>query len=277
MPNLHLTGPEGNRTVDLWQAQEDRDERDANLDISAFAGSNSDETFLAGLTQQHEAQVTGTATGFRLARQPDYSDDPVLALAEWVQEMMAFVNGKQGTGLTLEHDERGLTRSIIAKSFGWTRESGAKYEVSWDFAFRIGEGVMVSEEPTPREAYKQSTWALDGIDLQHPIDYREEKREQLTTAPMVFADTPEENVVKEDSAPVRTIRINGRHTGTRSERNQFDDQIRSLIGQDTIVTYESAFPGHDLDVMVNSYESTREAGLTRLGEYSLELIQGVTG
>lgn len=277
MPNLHLTSASGSKSVDLWQVQEDKEERDGNVDVAGIPTFDSEETYLSGFTQQHKGEVTGKATGFRLSNQSGYSNDPVTALAEWVQEVMALVNGKQGTGFTLTHDERGDTYNVVLKNFAWTRSSGAKFEVEWDMSFRIGEGIMVQEDTTPGTANPSSTWSLDGNDLHHPLQYREQKKERFETAPMAFADSAEENLQESTSGPIRSISINARYTGPKSERNTFDQTMRGLIGQDTIVTYSSGFPGHDLDVMVNRYESTREAGITKVGEYSLELIEGVSG
>lgn len=273
MPNLHLT-TSGGQTVDLWQIQEDRDERDGMVDVAAMPTFDSEETYLSGMTEVHNTSISGIATGNRLSNQSQYSSDSVTALAEWVQEVMALVDGKQGTGYSLTHDERGLDVNVILESFAWTRSGGERFQIEWDLEYQIGEGIMVNEEPTPNEANPSTSWSLDGRDLQSPIQYREEKRQRLETDEMLFAESAEENVISDQSSPIRTVTINGRHKGTRSERQAFDQHFRNLIGQDNIVTYQSAFPGHSLDVMVNKYESVLEAGRTRVGEYTLELIEG---
>jgi len=272
MPNLHLTAH--GTTHDFWQVQEDRDSRQGNVDISNIPTFDSDEAYLTGMTEVHNTAISGRATGNRLSNQSGYSNDPVTALAEWVQEMMALLNGKQGTGYSLTHDERDRTANVILEGFGWTRTPGEKFELEWDLDYRIGEGIMVDEESTPGTASPSSSWSLDGRDLQHPVQYREEKRSRLGTDAMLFADTAEENVVTDESSPTRTITISGRQTGTIAERKAFDEHFRGLIGQDQIVTYQSAFPGHSLDVMVNNYESVLEAGATGQGQYNLELIEG---
>jgi hypothetical protein len=91
---------------------------------------------------------------------------------------------------------------------------------------------------------------------------------------MAYASSPSENLIKDTAGATRRITIVGRATGTKTERNSFDQAIRDHIGQDTTVSYQTAFPGHSLDVMVANYESSRQAGRTRLGEYSLDLIEG---
>lgn len=273
MPNLHLESSSGT-TVDLWQVQEDQDSRDGNVDVADIPSFDADESYVSGLTQQHEGTLSGLATGNRLSRQSGYSDDPVTALAEWVQRVMALHNGQQGTGLTLTHDVRNQSVNVVLSTFGWTRTAGDSLELEWNMEFRIGEGVMVDGETAANTAAPSSTWSLDGRDLQHPMQYREEKSQRVEVAEMAYADSPEENLVKDRSGVTRSITITGRHTGSRSERKAFDDHLRSLIGQDQIVTYQSAFPGHALDVMVNRYDSLLEAGITRQGRYQLELIEG---
>lgn len=274
MPNLHIEASDGS-TVDLYQIQEDRDERDGMVTTTPIPTYDSDETYLTGMTQSHNTSITGRATGFRLAREDNgYSSDPVIALAEWVQDVMALVDGKQGEGYQLTHDIRDIDTSVVLGSFGWLRSGGEIFDLQWSLEYRIGEGIMVDADPSPATADPGGAWLLDGIDLQYPIEWREEKRQKLETAEMTLAESAEENLVSEDSSPVRTVTINGKHTGTASERAAFDESIKALIGQDQIVSYQSAFPGHTLDVMVGRYESVLEAGKTRVGEYNLELIEG---
>ena len=277
MPNLHLTSASGNMSVDLWQVQEDREKSDGFVDATASPSFDSDEAFLSGLTRQQQSEVTGKATAIRLSNQAGYSDDPVTALAEWVQEVMALINGKQGTGFELVHDERGETINIVLEDFAWTRSAGARFEVDWDMKLRVGEGIMVQEDTAPNPANPSSSWSLDGDDLHKPIQYREQKKMQFKPTPIAFASSPEENLQEATSGALRTVTISAEYTGPVPERNSFDQTMKGLIGQDQLVTYSSAFPGHELSVMVNNYESTQEAGITKHGEYSLELIEGVSG
>lgn len=274
MPNLTISSESA--SVDMWNIGEDRDERDGDTDVFDSPSFDSDEAYLAGMTESHTSSVSGTATGFRLSDQSGYSNDPVTALAEWVQKAMAFVNGQQGTGYTFTHDERDYTSNGVIVSFGWTRNSGAKFEVDWNLTYRIGEGVMTDGPIDVGAASPSSTWTLGGTDLQHPVQYREEKRQQFKPIEMLYADGPEQNVLESKAGARRTININGKHTGTVAERKSFDDTMTSYMGNDTTVTYQSAFPGHSIDVMVNRYESILEAGATDQGEYQLELIEGQT-
>jgi len=274
MPNLHLTSASGSKQVDLWQVQKDDEKRAGNIEVGATPSFDSDEAFLSGVTQQQGSELTGKATGIRLSNQSGYSNDPVTALAEWVQKVMSLINGKQGTGFELVHDEREQTLNVGLVNFKWTRTSGAKFEVNWRLTYRIGEGIMVQEDTAPNPANPSSSWSLGGVDLQYPEAYFEEKFSGVVTEPVAFASSPTENLLSTFTGASRKVVISGTYTGTQEKRNEFDRSIRELIGQDNIVTYSSAFPGHELDVMVSSYESTRQAGTTKKGDYFIELFEG---
>ncbi len=273
MPNLHIDT--GSKTVDLWQAEQDRDERKGIVDVSPRPSFDSEDAFQSGMTEDHTGTVRGTATGNRLSDQPGYSNDPVTALAEWVQETMALVDGTQGTGYTLTHDVRGYSKNIVIESFGWTRDAGAKLEASWDMTFRIGEGAMVGGSTPPNTASPSSSWSLGGTDLQRMAQIRESKSQIVKGEPMVLADSAEENIIITQSGARRDVTIVGRHTGTRAEQQSFDSTMRGFMGQNQIVTYSSPFPGHTIDVMVDGYTSTLESGYTDHTDYELVLIEGV--
>lgn len=266
---------DGTTSVSLWQAQEDKAETTGDVDVTNAPAYDSEEVLLTGLTKQEEVSLSGTATGNRLSAMSEYSDDSVTALAEWVQLAMAMVNGSQGRGFDLTSTERDRTIPCVIGSFGWTREEGAPLEVQWDISLKRGEGVMGKKAVSPGEADPGGPMTLDGIDLQQPLDFREQKQQNFDPAPLTLADTPDDTVQAADSGAERRITITGKHSGSIAERKSFDDSIRALIGQDMVVEYRSPFPGHTIDVMVDSFESTRESGWTRLGEYSLELVEGV--
>lgn len=275
MSNPVLT--DGDTSATLWQAQEDKSNLQGEVDVQNPPTLDSDDALLSGLTIQEDVELTGKTTGLRLSRQSGYSNDPKVALAEWVQKAIAFVNGNQGTGYTLQSTERDRSIPGVVASFGWVRSEGSPLEVDWDITFKRGEGVMASEPISTGPAQPQSTATLDGMNLQHLKQWREQKQQSFDPAPVTLADSADSTIQAADSGAIRRIILTGTYTGTIAERKQFDNKFQNLVGQDEIVTYQSAFPGHSLDVMVSSYESTREAGHTRLGSYTLELYQGVDG
>lgn len=275
MSNPVLT--DGNTSVTLWQAQEDKSNIQGEVDAQNPPTLDSEDALLSGLTIQEDVELTGLATGLRLSRQSGYSDDPKVALAEWVQNAIAFVNGNQGTGYTLQSTERDREIPGVVGSFGWVRSEGSPFEVDWDITFNRGEGVMAKSPIDPGPAQPQSVATLDGEELQGMKQWREQKQQKFDPAPVTLADSPDSTLQAADSGALRRIIITGTYTGSIAERKAFDEHFQNLVGQDAIVPYQSAFPGHELDVMVNNYESTREAGQTRLGSYSLELYEGVDG
>lgn len=273
-PPARLTTPLGE--VGLYGVNQDRDQRSGNTNVTDMPTFGSDDAFLSSFTQTHEGTLQGTATGLRLARSGGYPDDPVEALATWVQEVMSLISGSQGDGYTLDHDVRGYdSKPVAIDSFQWTRNEASLFEVSWSLSLRIGDVTMSGDASVnPGEVNPSSEWSIDGVDLQYPKEISESTQQQLNTDEMLFGDGAEDNVITSGSGATRRINISGTHTGTRSERRDFDDAMRSLIGESKVVDYESPFPGHTLTVGVDNFDSSLEAGRTGQTDYTLELIEG---
>jgi len=271
----YLATPLGD--IGLWGINDDRDERAGNVDVTDLLSFGSEEAFLSGLTEEHSGSLSGKATGFRLSNESRYSSDPVTAIAEWVQEMMALLDGGQGDGYELSHAVRDYSKTVAIEDFSWSRDAGAKFEVGWNASFKIGDVTMASGAGTSvGEADPSSSWSLDGIPLQNMEQIQEQKQVKLNTTKMMFADSAEENSITQESGATRRINITGSHTGTRSERNSFDSAMRALIGKDKIVDYESPFPGHTLSVAVDNYDSDLEGGSETKTDYTLNLVEGTS-
>lgn len=258
--------------IRLWQAQQDQTESRGDVDVKAFPNDDSDQALLVGLEALERLQYNGIATGLRLATNASYSSDPKTALAEWVAKIEALVDGKQGEGYTLVDDERSDNINVVIESFGWQREEGAALEVQWDMSVIWARGMMVSQDTTPDSVSPSQSWSLDGISLPPISSYRQTKDMQLEPVALPLSN-PGEDDVKHQSGAQRRILINGQVTDTEG-LTTFDDQMQNRVGKDRIVTFSSGFPGRSKDVMINNYEGTREAGVTRMGEYVLELIEG---
>ncbi|UBF23112.1 hypothetical protein HCTV-16_gp129 [Haloarcula virus HCTV-16] len=254
----------------LWHKQEDIVEAKGKVRTDAIYGEDSDQTLLTGLQQQQKFTTTGVATGLRLSRQPGYSNDPNTAVAQWVVEMETYINAQQGSGFTLQSDERNDSKNVVLESFGWQREPTEKYQVSWDLTAHWGQSMMSSSSRNPPSVSPSQSWSLDGYDLGNQVMTRQEKMQQVEAYPIAYAKAGENEVLAQSGA-IRQITLRG---SKNSNRNSFDDAMQALLGQDTTVTFSEGFPGRDLEVMVKEYESTREAGYTRIGEYSMTLIEG---
>lgn len=254
----------------LWNVQEDISQSKGEVRVDSIYGEDSDLTLLTGLERLEKITMTGRATGIRLSRQTGYSSDPNTALAEWIVEMETFINANQGTGYTLTNNERSASKNVVIESFGWQRKPTEKYEASWDMTVHWATGMMADINTSPPAVSPSQSWSLDGIDLGNQVMVRHDKQQEIDPYPIAYADAGENETLAQSGA-VRQITIRG---SINKNRNTFDGNIQSLIGQDTIVTFSEAFPGRDLGVMIKEFESTREAGYTRVGEYSLTLIEG---
>lgn len=280
MPDIILTSTTGNRSTTLWNAQDDQREVQGNTRVDAPPTFQSDEALLTQLEGQEQFSLSGIATGNRISNQSGYSDDPLTALAEWVVEYEAYCNGQQGDGHTLSLPHRNLTYNGAISNISWEREAGAKYEVRWQLTFKRGRALQSPNDTSLDSVSPTSNAYLDDGNIYlHNIERkRVSKKQKIKTYPVAYAD-PGDNELLDKSGVVRRWTVIGsveNDTGDPDdERNQIDADIRALVGQDTAVTFTEPFPGRTKTVMVDSYETTREAGVTRLGKYALELVEGV--
>ena len=264
----------------LWQANEYRLESTGNVRVDSIYGEDEEEVILTGLEREEVVKLTGHAAGTRLMQEPGYSDDPLVALAEWVAEAASYVNGQQGSGWDFYDGLRDREINVVLESFGWQRQAGDKYQVQWDLQGIWGRGMMPSEQsPVPdvdpgTADDPKTTATLDGIDLGSVQSWRQQKSQEIGSYRLALADAGDSEVLAETGA-FREITLVGEYSDTTGmTMNDFDSAMMDLIGQDIVVEYESAFPGRTLDVMVREYDSLREAGLTRRGDYVLSLVVG---
>lgn len=273
---IELESCTGNRTTTLYNAQTDRRTTQAETDVGSPLGFFADETILSQFESLDEFTLSGTVTGIYLSNLSKYPNDPLEAIGKYALELETYVDSHQGSEQKLHDDERGLTISGVLRSVGWQRDAGAKYELQWDIEFIRGEGLMPCIDSTVGQSNPQSVGTLDGNDLGEMSSWRMDKRQDFQPYKVAFAQ-PGENLLEAQSGAVRRFTIRGQQTdaaGGGDERNTFDDNIRSIMGQNQSVTFVEPLTGRNLTVMVDSFESSREAGLTSIGEYNMELIQG---
>lgn len=261
----------------LWQAQEDQSSTKGGVETNSVFGTDSDRALLTGLEKVDSFQYSGLVSGIRLSQQSGYSNDPLTALAEWVAKFETVVNANQGTGWTLDDQERGRTINVVARQVGWQRLQGANYEVEWDLDVLWGQGEMdsLSRSPDSVSPSADTQATLSGTSLGSIEATRQQKRQRLKMFPIAFADSGENDTLAQSGA-IREIILRGVKTGSQSTLNTFASDIRSLIGQDQIVDFSSAFPGRTKQVMVDDFETTRSAGVPRQQPYTLKLIEGVS-
>jgi hypothetical protein len=264
----------------LWNAQEGQLELDSNAEVFAVVTQDSDENIMTNLEAEHAYNYTGFVTANRLTSQSAYSDDPRTALAEWVAQMDAYINGSQGSGATLQDNDRGRTVTGGLESFGWQNNRGEKYQVDYDLTLLRGEVTAPDEPISPDPVNPTSTASLDGYDLGDLRTWRSTKRQKLEVFTFyagaeedAYDDAEGPNGITTDSGAIRRFNMGGRITG-ESRVTSFDDNMESLVGTNNTAEFVEPLTGRSFTVTVANYNSTRESGISRTMSYDLELIEG---
>lgn len=243
--------------------------------VNVTSVPSEEEPFLYSLTANEQATVAGRATGIRLSGLSAYSSDPETALAEWVQEFVSLVNSEQGSGYTVADDERDRSVTATATACSWTRAQGAPFQALWEIDLQRGDGVATTASRSPTTQSPGTTETLGGTDLGTILEKRVETQVDVDTIPLAFSPTSE-TVIVPQSGTQRRITVSGRAAGTQTELESKDDTLRGYVGDNQQLTYQTAFPGTSHEVVVDTYESTINAGSPSLLEYNLQVIEGLT-
>jgi len=267
---------DSNTKLTLDQAQELSNEFSAAVEASAFLGQSAEDTFLSSFEHEGRVALSGTTHGKELAKRSDYSPDPLFALAEWALQFEAFVNGGQGGGYTIERGYRtDRLEDGVLESVQWTWRGGDPYTLDWSLSYVRGKNSGPSKSVTPDGVGAASDYTINGTKLPHIEEVTVEKTQSYEMFRRAFAEDPEDNDLMPIEGPIRRIDIVGEITGTAEERGDFDDYISKYIGQDTTVSLEDQLTGRYFDVMIDEYEPTDQAGLTRVSEYQLSMVEGL--
>ena len=259
--------------VRLWNTQRLSTETDAESQI--FAPAATPETVLNILSGQGQITVDGIVLGQQLITEgATAATDPLDAVARWVAEFEAWVNSEPpNAGYALRNDYVGDRENVTPRGLSWTRTQGERQSVQFTLDLEIGGDLGGDLGIAPASVSPGGVDRFDGIELPGVIERRVDKDVQLDVTPELLSETAANNVFQTDGA-VKRVTIQGQVKQTLSEMQAFDDQFRSRIGDGEVYAFESAFPGDSFDAAILAYESTREAGLTRRGEYVLELVAG---
>lgn len=263
-------------SVDLYNTREHQPSRRSDPRVDAIFSDDSDETFLVGIEESEDIEITGSASANRVHQDVGDPDGPLTSLAFWSRALISMVNGQQGTGWTITNDYTGRTLDCVIEAATITRERGAPFEVEWSLTLQVGSGIMPHTMPGPTSPTPTSPGTIAGQDLHEIETLMISKRQQLTPHTYAFHD-PQENEVEAESGAIEEISIHGTVPGPESDRKTFDDAIRAEIGENNTVTFEEPFPGRTIDVMPTQLIGTREAGVTELGDYRIEAVRGITG
>lgn len=276
VPPIRIEDRDSTDETYLWNVDEHVGNRRADPDVDAIYSMQTDETFLVGLEEQHSFRITGEASALRLAGHSRYSDDPLTALAEYAARLIAHVNGNQGTGWMLVNEFTESEMPIVIEEVDIIRERGSKYSFDYQVVAHVGSGMMPIRALDPASVNPQTPAKIAGQEM-HEIEQQMIAVSQELRTHTYAIHAVEENEIEARSGALRTFTIQGAIPGDEAYRQSFDEEITSRMGQNVMTTYESAFPGETVDVMIGSFDSTREAGRNQHGSYFLELFEGTTG
>lgn len=265
----------GDETL-LFNVQENMNTRRGKLNVNAIYSEPSAETFIISLEEQGQLQINGLASGIRISGYDRYSDDPLTALAEYAARLLAHVNGQQGIGWTVENSYTGRSIDCVVESVEIIRERTEKYEFEFALTVRVGRGLMPASPLKPERADPSTTAKLAGQDLREIEQLMITKSQKVKVHTYALHDA-DENEVEAKTGARRRITLKGNVPGDEADRKVFDTELRAKIGENNTATFESPFPGGNYDVVVENHNSTREAGVTQLGKYSIEVVEGTIG
>jgi hypothetical protein len=271
---VELSDPDFGTTLELIQAQEAQQSAVGAVDATPIQGEDSDQTYLTAIEQSGTLRYSGLVTGFRLSNRAGYSSDPQTALAEWALDAERYVDGAQGTGYEFTNTLTGETRSGVIGSFEWVRRGGAPYELEWSLSVTRGEGADPVAQTSPDPVGAATALTVDGETIDTYRELQVSKSEETDPFRRAFADSPADNDVLTEGGATREITAIGRVSGDAAARRAFDDAITASIGQDEFIDVTEPFTGRTYTGMINDYESSREAGITRLGDFALTVIEG---
>jgi hypothetical protein len=271
---IELSDPDFGTTLELFQSQEAQVSTVGAVDATPVQGEDSDQTYLTSIEQSGTLRYSGVVTGNRLSTLAAYSNDPVTALAEWVLDAERYVDGAQGSGYEFTDTRTGRTRQGVIESFEWTRTAGAPLDVEYNLAVTLGEGADPTELSEPDAIGSATALSVDGETIDTYREIQVSKSEETDPFRRAFATSPEDNDVLTDGGATREITVVGRVSGLKADRLAFDDALRSSIGQDEFITVKEPFTGRTFQGMINDHEASDEAGITRLGDFAVTVIEG---
>ena len=251
----------------------------ADMDVRSPPTRPPEETLLTGLSAVEEFSATGTATGTRISQNPEYSNDPEIAIREWALDFLAHVNARQGEGWTLSDGERDRDINIVIEEAGIMREKGNPLGAKWNVNCVRGKGTMSSRPPDPptiNPDFVGNGSYFAGYDLGTITQSKISRKEKFEKYPLatIGSGSHESNIVLSDSGVVQQFMITGVRSGSPSELRQFANDMQSLIGGDQIGTLRLDFPGVEYYCMVNSFDHTFKSGRKQLMDYAIKLTQG---
>ena len=276
-PPAKIKNRDFNDETFLYNVQQNMATEKSNPEVDAIYSRPSNRAFIVDLESEGRTQINGRASAFRIANDPDYSDDPLTALAEYAARLLAHVNGQQGVGWEVVNNYTGRTIPCVVEQVEVIKRRAEKYEFDYSITVLTGDGMMPPKSLDAELADPSTSARLAGEDLHEIEEMLITKKQRLRVHTYATPRPVEANEIEALSGAQRSLSIRGNIPGDESVRKSFDDAIRSKIGVNETSTFESHFPGSNLDVVIVNLDGTREAGQTQIGQYNIEAIEGITG
>jgi len=271
---LTLEDTQSGVSVRLWNAQQRDSATNVPETVLSPVGLGDNEAIITALQQGETITLTGTTVGVQLVRETGAAD-PVQAAAEWTAQFEEFVNPAPGNAsIRLVNTNNSRTVSVTPESLAWQRNQGAPDTVEWDLTLQVGGGIDADTGISTPTVTAGGDDAFDSIVLPNVQQRRVERSVEVSEIRRVLADGAEDNEQIIESGGERRITITGRVEGSAVDQSSFADRIKARAGNDETHPFASAFPGRTLQAAIASFNSTREAGRTAEGDYTLSLVGG---
>lgn len=270
----------------LWNSQEYRNEVDAAVDAYSAMGFDTGDTFLTSLEQLGSVSLSGEVTAGRLAQDARFSSNRREALAQWVLLFHKFVDGGQSEdGYQLYREYAGEYIRGVIENATTTVRGGEPYSAEWNLSFLPGQSSGVSGDPlqypdvncpvtSEWDVCPGGDYLIDGH-YQFTIDeFQIETSQTWEVYRRALADTVEDNDLFPETGATRRITIMSDVTGAETERETTYDDVSESLGQNQTITVRDALTGQEYSGVIGSFDSTDESGMTRLGEFGMEIVQG---
>jgi len=246
--------------IQLIQGQRDSDTRTQDSSIAEDVGTR-DPPLVHVTGREREREITGRVTA--PARSKATGENYLQALADYITTLQFSVDYFQGDGYTLEQDVQGINQNVVFHQLEWEYQRGSVFEVQYDAKVTVGSGVFPTEDaqiPDVSPNLGMDVAArVGGEDLPNHRLMRVSTQFGIDVSSLFNKATAEENDIEPDSSIQTQISFEGTITGTESQRAAKDAALDSLLAE-SLVTFETRFPGYSLDGVVNEYTSDFEQG-----------------
>lgn len=273
---LYLEDADTGRQLRLWNAQEFTADITVPETIYNPAATDTEDVILSVLRQQGSIGISGIVLGAQRIRDGATTEsDPITATAEWILRLEAWLNGAPGTeAYQLRNTLTDTVTNCVPSAISWTQGVGETTSAEYSVELTFGDGLGADLGINPDTPGARDDDSFDSITLPHIYERTVDRSVELTSFEALLEADAEKNDQFIEGSPVKQVTLLGEHDGTFADQRTFDQQLRARAGDGDSYTFRSAFPGDEYEAALVGYESTREAGVTRYGEYAIELIAG---